>query len=58
MRRVRDYQDNAKACLELAAKMPPDQREQLIAMAKQWERLAKEREREVGDGEIAPDGSA
>ena len=44
MRRVRDYRQNACECRELAAKMPDAQRQQLLDMAAQWERIADERE--------------
>ena len=53
MRLVADFLENAKACRELARRMPLDQREQLLRMAEQWEQIATERQRELarsGDG--------
>ena len=44
MKRLDDYRRNAKDCRELARRMPPDQRKQLLEMAEQWEQLAAERE--------------
>jgi hypothetical protein len=52
MRRVAEYQENAKACRDLARKMPLQQREQLLMIAEEWERLAAERE--LGVKEQAP----
>ena len=54
VRRVSDFLENAKACRDLARKMPPEQRQQLIDMARQWEEIAEERRRSLSlnlDGE-------
>ena len=51
MRRVMDFRENAKSCRELAPKMPTVQREQLLRMAEEGERLADERERAVAGPE-------
>jgi hypothetical protein len=54
MRRVSDFLENARACRELARRMPSDQRETLLRMAEQWELIATERRRELarsGDDE-------
>ena len=42
MKRRLTYQENAKACRALAKKMSGAHREQLLAMAEQWDRLADE----------------
>ena len=55
MERVSDYRENARACRELAAKMPAAQREQLMDMARQWERIADEREMVLTTGGPPPD---
>ncbi len=44
MKRLDDYRRNARECLELAARMPDPQRQQLLRMAGMWEELAEERE--------------
>lgn len=44
MKRLDDYKRNAKDCRDLARRMPPDHRKQLLEMAEQWEELAVERE--------------
>lgn len=44
MRLVEDYRRNAKDCRDLAMRMPPEQRQQLIDMAEQWDRMAEDRE--------------
>lgn len=49
MRRVADYRGNARACRELARRMPPSQREQLKTIAAEWDRLAEEQESAVND---------
>lgn len=41
---VVDYHDNASACRQLATKMPPAQREQLMDMASEWDQIAEDRE--------------
>lgn len=43
MERQLTYAENAKACRELAKRMSRAHREQLMAMAEQWDRLAEER---------------
>jgi hypothetical protein len=55
MERVADYRENARACRELAIKMPSAQREQLMDMARQWERIAEEREAALTAGAPVPD---
>ena len=55
MDRVSDYRENATACRELAAKMPPALREQLLDMARQWERIADERETALTTGASVTD---
>lgn len=46
MKKAADYQKHAEECRALAAQMDrPDQRDQLLAMAKQWEVLASDRKR-------------
>src|ERR1700741_5238303 len=55
MERVADYRENARACRDLAVKMPPAQREQLMEMARQWERIAEEREMALRTGGAVPD---
>ena len=53
MRRIDDYQHNARQCRELARSMPPAHRDQLLDMARQWEQLAAERAAEI-EGGTAP----
>lgn len=55
MERVSDYRENARACRELAGKMPAAQREQLMDMARQWEHIADERETALQTGDPVPD---
>lgn len=55
MERVADYRENARACRELAKKMPAVQREQLMDMARQWEHIAEEREIALTTGGPVPD---
>lgn len=55
MERVSDYRANATACRELAAKMPTALRDQLMDMARQWERIADEREAALKSGAPVPD---
>lgn len=43
MERQLTYEENAKSCRDLAKKMKGAHRDQLLAMAEQWERLAEER---------------
>lgn len=43
MERQLTYEENAKACRDLAKRMRGAHREQLLAMAEQWDRLAEER---------------
>lgn len=43
MERQLTYEENAKSCRALAKKMKGAHREQLLAMAEQWDRLAEER---------------
>jgi len=43
MRKASYYEQNAAECRTLAAKMPPEHREQLLAMAKAWEKMAGDR---------------
>lgn len=60
MRRVDDYRRNARECRDLAAKMPAAVRDHLLAMARQWDTIAEERERYLdrpGDAD-EPDPSA
>jgi hypothetical protein len=46
MRKLKDYQQHAEECRELARKSAaPDQREQLLKMAAAWDALAAERQR-------------
>lgn len=45
MRRVDDYKKNAKDCRDLAERMPPEARAQLLEFAQHWDDLAAERER-------------
>ena len=46
MKKSAEYRQHAVECRALAATMPGDeQREQLLAMAATWDRLADERER-------------
>jgi hypothetical protein len=51
MRRVLDFRENAEACRKLAAHMPPQQRQQLLDMAAEWDRIAEERERVLASSE-------
>lgn len=44
MRRVEDYRGHAQDCRELARRMPPEYRQQLLDMAEEWEKLARERQ--------------
>jgi hypothetical protein len=44
MKRLDDFKRNAEECRQLARRMPPDQRDQLLEMAEQWDQLAKDRE--------------
>jgi hypothetical protein len=55
MERVSDYRNNAEACRSLAGKMPAPQREQLMDMARQWDRIAEERELALRSGAAVPD---
>jgi hypothetical protein len=55
MERVSEYFENAQACRELAEKMPAAQREQLLDMAQQWERIAEERRIALETGMPVPD---
>ena len=50
MKRVTDYRENARECRQLAARMPPEQRSQLLAMAATWEQIADERQAAVSEG--------
>lgn len=44
MKKASEYREHARECRELAAKMDIDaNREQLLAMAAQWEQLARDR---------------
>ena len=46
VKKLSEYRQHASECRSLAATMPSDdQREQLLAMAETWDRLAEERER-------------
>ena len=61
MRKVSEYHLHAGECRSLAALMPSgDQRDQLLAMAETWDRLADERERALAlpDGDRAANGQA
>ena len=44
MRRVDDYRQNAQACRDLAAKMPGAVADHLHEMAREWDRIAEQRE--------------
>lgn len=55
MERVSDYRKNAQSCRDLAAKMPAAQREQLLDMARQWDRIAEDREAALREGAAVPD---
>ena len=66
MKKASEYFQHAAECRALAAGMSkPEQREQLILMAEQWERLARDREDLIRKhpelahadeaGELAPD---
>ena len=49
MKKASEYRQHAQACRQLAARMQhPDEREQLLRMAEQWEQLAKDRARLAG----------
>jgi hypothetical protein len=52
MDRVAEYLENAQACRALAGKMPAAQRRQLLDLAAQWERIARDREAALGDGDL------
>jgi hypothetical protein len=54
MRRVADYRENAKACRELAGRMPPEHHAQLMEMADAWEKIANEREDAIRQAEALP----
>jgi hypothetical protein len=43
MRRVQEYEQNAKACRKMAADADASQRLPIIHMAEMWERLAADR---------------
>lgn len=44
MKKASEYRQHAQECRDLAAKMAsPDQREQLLEMARHWEQLARDR---------------
>lgn len=44
MKKASEYRQHAKECRDLAAKMAsPDQREQLLEMARHWDQLARDR---------------
>ena len=46
MKKASDYRQHAAECHALAQRMKPgDQREQLLEMARTWDKLAEERER-------------
>ena len=46
MKKASDYRQHAVECRALAQKMSPgEQREQLLTIARTWDKLAKERER-------------
>lgn len=48
MRIVAEYQNNAGACRKLAKLLfEPDDKKALAMMASSWEKLAKERERDL-----------
>ena len=48
MTRALEYREHAAECRKLAAAMTADNdRDQLLGMAGAWERMAREREREV-----------
>jgi hypothetical protein len=51
MQRAADYRENAKACRDLAARMPSAHRDQLLEMAKAWDALAEEREQAIRDAD-------
>lgn len=59
MRKVSEYRQHSDECRTLAALMPSgDQRDQLLAMAETWDRLAEDRERGLSTSEpasFAPD---
>jgi hypothetical protein len=51
VKKVEEYRQHARECRDLAAQMPSaEQREQLLAMAEHWERLAQERARTIRAG--------
>lgn len=62
MKKLSEYRKHASECRSLAATMPSDdQRDQLLAMAETWDRLAEERERSailVEATSFAPAGEA
>lgn len=44
MKKASEYRQHAQECRDLAAKMAsPDQREQLLEMARHWDQLARDR---------------
>ena len=48
MKKISEYRQHAAECRALATTMTvDDQREQLLAMAETWDRLADERERTI-----------
>jgi hypothetical protein len=52
MRKVSEYRRHADECRALAALMPSgEQRDQLLAMAETWDRLAEDRGRTVASSE-------
>ena len=55
MQKASEYRQHAAACRSLASKMEsPDERDQLLRMAEQWEQLAKDRVRFAGQERPAP----
>jgi len=61
MKKVSEYRQHALECRALAMNMPNhDQRDQLLSMARTWDRLAEERERGVqisGDAGASDEGA-
>jgi hypothetical protein len=57
MKKMSEYRQHATECRNLAASMLAEEhREQLLAMAVTWERMAEERERALRDaGVTVPD---
>ncbi len=54
MRKVSEYRQHSDECRALAALMPSgEQRDQLLAMAETWDRLAEDRERGLAVSEPA-----